>query len=122
MPWQRKRVEIDGRAVTVSVRVRDGSARIEGHLDAAPAVGSTVVFDDGAEWQVVSARQTIGREHEISLVARAPESPEPEHVGGGVYELPNGERVRGKAEAFRRFADLPAVDADDETPEEDAEE
>lgn len=28
--------------------------------------------------------------------------PEPKHVGGGWYELPSGERVRGKEEAIRK--------------------
>ena len=27
---------------------------------------------------------------------------EPKHVGGGWYELPSGERVRGKEEAIRK--------------------
>lgn len=31
------------------------------------------------------------------------ETREPKHVGGGWYELPNGERVKGKDEADRRM-------------------
>lgn len=27
----------------------------------------------------------------------------PQHIGGGVYELPNGERVRGREEAEKRM-------------------
>lgn len=48
------------------------------------------------------ARETAS----IRPVERAAEvSAEPKHVGGGWYELPNGERVQGKAaaqEAMRR--------------------
>jgi hypothetical protein len=28
------------------------------------------------------------------------------HVGGGYYELPNGEKVRGKPEALKRLAEI----------------
>lgn len=31
------------------------------------------------------------------------ENVKPKHVGGGVYELPSGKRVRGKEEAFKEM-------------------
>ncbi|MDP5274348.1 hypothetical protein [Chengkuizengella axinellae] len=30
----------------------------------------------------------------------------PKHVGGGMYELPNGEKVKGKKEAQARFEEI----------------
>lgn len=35
--------------------------------------------------------------------ATAREALEPKHVGGGWYQLPGGERVKGRAEARRRM-------------------
>lgn len=34
------------------------------------------------------------------------ELPKPKHVGGGVYELPNGERIKGKTEAYEAWDKL----------------
>lgn len=31
---------------------------------------------------------------------------EPQHVGGGYYELPNGEKIKGKEEAIATLKDL----------------
>lgn len=34
------------------------------------------------------------------------ENVRPKHVGGGVYELPTGKRVKGKEEAYKQMADF----------------
>ena len=35
--------------------------------------------------------------------ATARDAPQPKHIGGGWYQLPDGERVKGKEEARRRM-------------------
>lgn len=37
-----------------------------------------------------------------------PDVNEPVHIGAGYYELPNGEKVRGKSKAFKKWSDLNA--------------
>ena len=34
-----------------------------------------------------------------------PKAKEPVHMGGGWYELPNGNRIRGKEEAFKVWSE-----------------
>lgn len=36
-------------------------------------------------------------------------APEIKHIGGGIYELPDGTRVKGKEEAAAKWAEIQAV-------------
>lgn len=57
-------------------------------------VGSTIEADEERE-EVLRAADVIGKESK-----EAPDGEErPKHLGGGTYELSNGERVKGKEAA-----------------------
>jgi len=62
-------------------------------------IGDIYETDDTAR-----AKFLQGKGHLGAMIEEAPpvepEQKEPKHVGGGWYELPSGERVKGKEEAI----------------------
>ncbi|MEK5449567.1 hypothetical protein [Paenibacillus sp. FSL R7-0331] len=70
-------------------------------------IGSTIEADKERE-EVLRAADVIGKE-----AAKLPDSDEwPKHVGGGTYELSNGDRVKGKDAAEEAEGALKAGDTD----------
>lgn len=73
--------------------------------------------ETGDEIKVGSIFEAIDDEHEARLraacvigkeVTDEPSDEWPKHVGGGNYELSNGDRVKGKDEAAEKQAELDA--------------
>jgi hypothetical protein len=67
-------------------------------------VGDEYYTDDPERAKFLQQEGYLGEE----IVEEADEDSEewPKHVGGGYYELPNGEKVKGKENAHKALADL----------------
>jgi hypothetical protein len=86
-----------------------------------PQDDSGQVFEAGKVYTMnpASARHFCRRGVAVEVgkeLASEDEKPEPfadeiEHVGGGWYQLPNGERVKGKGAALEAMAELANADA-----------
>lgn len=104
MPWAREAVTIDGHGpVAASVRRGDGRARMEVVSGRPLRQGAIVLLADGSRWIAVTVRKPA-EFHELGLHPQPEDGPKPRHVGGGVYELPDGTRVRGREAAYAAFA------------------
>ena len=84
---------------------RDGNRR---------SPGETISVSRERGEQLVARRLAVPVERQAPVETATQKPPEmaasriqpPQHIGGGVYELPNGERVRGREAAVERMRQL----------------
>ena len=60
--------------------------------------GGFIVTDEEARAKDLQLRRLIGKGVPEEKKAESPA--EPKHVGGGIYELPNGDRIKGRQAAL----------------------
>ncbi len=80
--------------------------------------------DEFAE-QLIQADAAVSLEPKpVSVEPDREEDPDSElnHVGGGYYELPNGERIKGKEKAEKALADYLEEKAEEEAAEQEGDE
>lgn len=75
-------------------------------------VGSEYYTEDPERIQYLQSWSYLGEEVEKTDVNEDPEegNPQIKHVGGGYYELPNGEKVKGKENALEELEKLQGSD------------
>lgn len=72
---------------------------------------------DGCECTAFVAAPETEADSSATLAAPEPEGDFPRHVGGGYYDLSNGERVQGKEEAEERQTALDAAAGEQGAPD-----
>lgn len=76
----------------------------EGKATTDPSQGRTLWASPGSTKKLEECERVGYSGFESRTKDSSPSHPEPEHVGGGWYQLPDGSKVRGKDEAQKRLA------------------